>query len=119
MKNIIKDAVITALVTTNIITAFIGIKAYNHMPELDLSSRSQIEYLSDFTDSISDWNTNGQELSIITKDGYEFYSYHKDAENYKASEKMYIPFNNIKGVHKNNTEIKIIDKNGNVYKVNK
>lgn len=119
MKNIIKDAVITALVATNIITVAVGIKAYNHMPKLDLRSRSQIEYLSDFTDSISDWNTNGQELSIMTKDGYEFYSYHKDAENYKASEKMYIPFNNIKGVHKNNTEIKIIDKNGNVYKVNK
>lgn len=89
------------------------------MPELDLSSRSQIEYLSDFTDSISDWNTDGQELSVITKDGYEFYSYHKDAENYKPSEKLYISFDNIKDVHKNNTEIEIVDKNGNVYKVNK
>ena len=30
------------------------------------------------TENIVDWNTNGEELSIMTKNGYEWYAYHSE-----------------------------------------
>lgn len=32
----------------------------------------------DFMSEIVDWNTDGEELAVFTKDGYEFYTYKSD-----------------------------------------
>ncbi len=41
---------------------------------------SETEYnkTCDVMDSIVDWNTNGEEISIMTKSGLEYYAYNKE-----------------------------------------
>lgn len=66
---------------------------------------------------ITDWNTNGEEISLITKDGYEYYAY--------KSKNVYdnLRYYNIKEVDSwkvldgNILEIKFSD--GNVYEWSK
>lgn len=42
---------------------------------LDLNNSTDFELACDFVGKIVDWNTNGEELSLMTSDGYELYAY--------------------------------------------
>lgn len=42
---------------------------------LDLNDPKDFELACDFVEKIVDFNTNGEELSLMTSDGYELYAY--------------------------------------------
>lgn len=42
---------------------------------LDLNTDQGYEAACNFMDQILDWNTDGEELSVVTIDGYELYTY--------------------------------------------
>lgn len=63
MKNIILFTILSLTIVT--CSFFIG-KNSNSM---------SYENKCDFMNEIINWNTNGEELSIVTKDGCEFYAY--------------------------------------------
>lgn len=44
--------------------------------------QSDYDKMYDSINQIVDWNTDGEELSVFTKDGYEFYAY-KTEDIYK------------------------------------
>lgn len=54
---------------------------------LDLNNEQDWDAACDFMAQIVDWNTDGKELSVITKDGYELYGV-KSQDIYDLS---YIP----------------------------
>lgn len=69
--------------------------------KLDYSQEQDYSYADAFVCDIVDWNTNGEELSLMTSDGYEFYSY-KSADEYDFN-KAYVALDDIVDVE--NTEI--------------
>lgn len=42
---------------------------------IDLNTDQGYEAACNFMDQILDWNTDGEELSVVTIDGYELYTY--------------------------------------------
>ena len=129
-----KKLVITLLTAT---TIFSGISAYNttktaaepvkaesrqnateitsETQKLDYSQEQDYSYADAFVCDIVDWNTNGEELSLMTSDGYEFYSY-KSADEYNFN-KAYVALDDIVDVENTENKIQIITKDGNVYEV--
>ena len=127
-----KKLVITLLTAT---TIFSGISAYNttktaaepvkaesrqnateitsETQKLDYSQEQDYSYADAFVCDIVDWNTNGEELSLMTSDGYEFYSY-KSADEYNFN-KAYVALDDI--VDNTENKIQIFTKDGNVYEV--
>lgn len=56
-----------------------GEKVVKTMPNgVDLADDTQYSYIDKFIGSITDWNTDGKELAIMTSDGYELYAYKQD-----------------------------------------
>lgn len=117
-------------------TIFSGIAAYNttksaaepvkaesrqnsasetHNAKLDYSQESDYSYADAFVADIVDWNTNGEELSIMTSDGYEFYAY--KSQNVYDFNKAYVALDDITDVEKAEGKIRIYTKSGNVYEV--
>ena len=47
---------------------------------LDLSNEDDWDLINNFMSSIVDWNTDGENLSVMTKDGYELYAEKKSDE---------------------------------------
>lgn len=132
-----KKLVITLLTATNI---FSGISAYNttrtaaepvkavsrqnsateitketHNGKLDYSAEQDYSYADAFVCDIVDWNTNGEELSLMTSDGYEFYAY-KSANEYEFN-KAYVALDDITDVEKTEGKIQIYTKDGTIYQV--
>lgn len=129
-----KKLVITLLTAT---TIFSGISAYNttktaaepvkaesrqnateitsETQKLDYSQEQDYSYADAFVCDIVDWNTNGEELSLMTSDGYEFYSY-KSADEYNFN-KAYVALDDIVDVENTENKIQIFTKDGNVYEV--
>jgi hypothetical protein len=119
-----KKLVITLLTAT---TIFSGIAAINttvsrqnsasetHNAKLDYSQESDYSYADAFVADIVDWNTNGEELSIMTSDGYEFYAY--KSQNVYDFNKAYVALDDITDVEKAEGKIRIYTKSGNVYEV--
>ena len=120
-----KKSVITLLTAT---TIFSGISAYKttaesrqnsasetHNAKLDYSQESDYSYADAFVADIVDWNTNGEELSIMTSDGYEFYAY--KSQNVYDFNKAYVALDDITDVEKAEGKIRIYTKSGNVYEV--
>ena len=125
-----KKLVITLLTAT---TIFSGIAAINttvsrqnsateittetetNNRKLDYSAEQDYSYADAFVCDIVDWNTNGEELSLMTSDGYEFYSY-KSADEYDFN-KAYVALNDITDVEKAEGKIRIYTKDGNVYEI--
>ena len=120
-----KKLVITLLTAT---TIFSGISAYKttaesrqnsasetHNAKLDYSQESDYSYADAFVADIVDWNTNGEELSIMTSDGYEFYAY--KSQNVYDFNKAYVALDDITDVEKAEGKIRIYTKSGNVYEV--
>lgn len=121
-----KKLVITLLTAT---TIFSGIAAINttvsrqnsateitsETQKLDYSQEQDYSYADAFVCDIVDWNTNGEELSLMTSDGYEFYSY-KSADEYDFN-KAYVALDDITDVEKKEGKIRIYTKDGTIYQV--
>ena len=128
-----KKLVVTLLTAT---TIFSGIAAYNSTKtaaepvkaesrqnsaseirngKLDYSTEQDYSYADAFVADIVDWNTNGEELSLMTSDGYEFYAY-KSADEYDFN-KAYVGLDEIVDVEKTEGKIRVYTKSGNVYEV--
>ena len=121
-----KKLVITLLTAT---TIFSGIAAINttvlrqnsateitsETQKLDYSQEQDYSYADAFVCDIVDWNTNGEELSLMTSDGYEFYSY-KSADEYDFNE-AYVALDDITDVEKTEGKIRIYTKDGTIYQV--
>ena len=121
-----KKLVITLLTAT---TIFSGIAAINttvsrqnsateitsETQKLDYSQEQDYSYADAFVCDIVDWNTNGEELSLMTSDGYEFYSY-KSADEYDFN-KAYVALDDITDVEKADDKIRIYTKDGAIYQV--
>lgn len=130
-----KKITITLLALT---TIFSGISAYNttktaaepvqaesrqnsateitsETQKLDYSQEQDYSYADAFVCDIVDWNTNGEELSLMTSDGYEFYSY-KSADEYDFN-KAYVALDDITDVEKAEGKIRIYTKDGTIYQV--
>lgn len=129
-----KKLVITLLTAT---TIFSGISAYNttrtaaepvkavsrqnateitsETQKLDYSQEQDYSYADAFVCDIVDWNTNGEELSLMTSDGYEFYAY-KSADEYEFN-KAYVALDDITDVEKAEGKIRIYTKDGVIYQV--
>lgn len=123
-----KKITITLLTTT---TIFSGIAAINttvsrqnsateittetNNGKLDYSAEQDYSYADAFVCDIVDWNTNGEELALMTSDGYEFYAY-KSANEYEFK-KAYVALDDITDVEKAEGKILIYTKDGNVYEI--
>lgn len=121
-----KKLVITLLTAT---TIFSGIAAINttvsrqnsateitsETQKLDYSQEQDYSYADAFVCDIVDWNTNGEELALMTSDGYEFYAY-KSANEYEFK-KAYVALDDITDVEKAEGKIRIYTKDGNVYEI--
>lgn len=119
-----KKLVITLMTAT---TIFSGIAAINttvsrqnsatetNNRKLDYSAEQDYSYADAFVGDIVDWNTNGEELSLMTSDGYEFYSY-KSADEYDFN-KAYVALDDITDVEKTEDKILIYTKDGTIYQV--
>lgn len=83
--------------------------------KLDYSAEQDYSYADSFIADVVDWNTNGEELSLMTSDGYEFYAY-KSADEYDFN-KAYVGLDDITDVEKAEGKIRIYTKSGNVYEV--
>lgn len=129
-----KKLVITLLTAT---TIFSGISAYNttktaaepvkaesrqnateitsETQKLDYSQEQDYSYADSFIADVVDWNTDGEELALMTSDGYEFYAY-KSANEY-AFNKAYVALDDITDVEKTEGKIRIYTKDGTIYQV--
>lgn len=119
-----KKLVITLLTAT---TIFSGIAAINttvsrqnsatetNNRKLDYSAEQDYSYADSFISDVVDWNTNGEELALMTSDGYEFYAY-KSANEYEFN-KAYVGLGDIVDVEKAEGKIRIYTKDGNVYEI--
>lgn len=116
-------------------TIFSGISAYNttrtaavsrqnaateittetHNGKLDYSAEQDYSYADSFIADVVDWNTNGEELALMTSDGYEFYAY-KSANEYEFN-KAYVGLDDIVDVEKTEGKIRIYTKDGSVYEI--
>lgn len=126
-----KKSVIALLTAT---TIFSGISAYNstrsaaepvkaesrqnsasETRKLDYSQEQDYSYADSFIADVVDWNTDGEELALMTSDGYEFYAY-KSADEYEFN-KAYVALDDITDVEKAEGKIRIYTKNGVIYQV--
>lgn len=119
-----KKLVITLLTAT---TIFSGIAAINttvsrqnsatetHNGKLDYSAEQDYSYADSFIADVVDWNTDGEELALMTSDGYEFYAY-KSADEYDFN-KAYVVLDDIVDVEKAEGKIRIYTKDGTIYQV--
>ena len=129
-----KKLVITLLTAT---TIFSGISAYNttktaaepvkaesrqnateitsETQKLDYSQEQDYSYADSFIADVVDWNTDGEELALMTSDGYEFYAY-KSKNEYEFN-KAYVALDDITDVEKAEGKIRIYTKDGVIYQV--
>lgn len=124
-----KKITVTLLTLT---TIFFGISAYNttktaavsrqnateitsETQKLDYSQEQDYSYADSFISDVVDWNTDGEELALMTSDGYEFYAY-KSANEYDFN-KAYVALDDITDVEKAEGKIRIYTKDGTIYQV--
>lgn len=69
-------------------------------------------------DDIVDWNTNGDEIAISLRNGYEYYAT-KTKNIYTPKFKNYVGFDEIFSVRETETGFEIITKDGNAYTIDK
>lgn len=124
-----KKLTVTLLTLT---TIFSGISAYNttrtaaeprqnateitsETQKLDYSQEQDYSYADSFIADVVDWNTDGEELALMTSDGYEFYAY-KSKNEYDFN-KAYVALDDIVDVEKTEGKIRIYTKDGTIYQV--
>lgn len=122
---------ITYILTTAVITLtafYIGrntaphtttAKVIHTIPEkVDLSKKDQFNYIDAFLGSVVDWNTDGKEMAIMTKDGYELYL-NKQASIYQPNLKQYIGMKEFASWNVDGNILTITTSDGNTYTFNK
>ena len=87
----------------------------NQQRKLDYSAEQDYSYADSFIADVVDWNTNGEELALMTSDGYEFYAY-KSKNEYDFN-KAYVGLDDITDVEKEEGKIRIYTKDGSVYEI--
>lgn len=94
-------------------------KVIHTMPEkVNLSDDAQFDYIDTFLGSITDWNTDGKEMAIMTKDGYELYL-NKQASIYQLDLKQYIGMKEFASWTIDGNILTITTSDGNTYTFNK
>ena len=94
-------------------------KVIHTMPEkVNLSDDAQFNYIDTFLGSITDWNTDGKEMAIMTKDGYELYL-NKQASIYQPDLKQYIGMKEFASWTIDGNILTITTSDGNTYTFNK
>lgn len=83
--------------------------------KLDYSQEQDYSYADSFIADVVDWNTDGEELALMTSDGYEFYAY-KSKNEYDFN-KAYVALDDIVDVENTENKIQIFTKDGNVYEI--
>ena len=83
--------------------------------KLDYSQEQDYSYADSFIADVVDWNTDGEELALMTSDGYEFYAY-KSKNEYEFN-KAYVALDDIVDVEKQDDKIRIYTKDGAIYQV--
>lgn len=107
MKKKIAYIVLVAVIS---ITAFyIGRNTAKH---------NKMDCIDSFLDSITDWNTDGKELAIMTNNGYEFYI-EKQNQEYKPKRKQYIGFSEFLTWETKGNTLYITTTDGNVFTFNR
>lgn len=86
-----------------------------HNGKLDYSAEQDYSYADSFIADVVDWNTDGEELALMTSDGYEFYAY-KSKNEYDFN-KAYVALDDIVDVEKATGKIRIYTKDGTIYQV--
>lgn len=103
-----KKRIISTLVTATVaLTAFWGGQMTNATVQAD-------EKESIFLDDITDWNTNGTELSLAMRDGTEMTVYKEDAV-YSPERKQYLALDEIASVNMTATGFEIVTVDGEIY----
>lgn len=105
----LKKVVYTFAIGFGFVTSFFA--GRNYKTENDIYSEN-LETVK----SITDWNTNGDELVLNIGD-YEFYAY--KSENIYANNKGFLPFDQIVAWSEENNTLYITLSDGNVYMINK
>lgn len=96
-----------------------GEKVVEIMPEkVDLSNKDQFDYIDTFLGSIVDWNTDGKEMAIMTKDGYELYAQKQD-DVYQESIKQYMALDDVVTWNVNGDTLTVSTMDGNNYTFDK
>ena len=96
-----------------------GEKVVETMPNgVDLADDTQYSYIDKFIGSIVDWNTDGKEMAIMTKDGYELYAYKQD-DVYRESIKQYIALNDVATWNIDGDTLTVSTVDGNSYTFDK
>lgn len=96
-----------------------GEKVIETMPNgVDLADDTQYNYIDRFIGSITDWNTDGKELAIMTKDGYELYAYKQD-DVYRESIKQYIALDDVATWNIDGDTLTVSTVDGNSYTLDK
>lgn len=94
-------------------------KVIHTMPgKVDLSNKNQFNYIDTFLGSIVDWNTDGKEMAIMTKDGYELYL-NKQASIYQPDIKQYIGMKEFSSWNVDGNILTITTSDGNTYTFDK
>lgn len=96
-----------------------GEKVVETMPSnVDLADDTQYRYIDKFIGSITDWNTDGKEMAIMTSDGYELYAQKQD-DVYKESIKQYIALDDVVTWNVNGDTLTVSTMDGNNYTFDK
>lgn len=94
-------------------------KVIHTMPEkVDLSNPKQFNYIDTFLGSITDWNTDGKEMAVMTSDGYELYL-NKQETIYQPDIKQYIGMKEFSSWNVDGNVLTITTSDGNNYTFNK
>ena len=94
-------------------------KVIHTMPEkVDLSNPKQFNYIDTFLGSITDWNTDGKEMAVMTSDGYELYL-NKQETIYQPDIKQYIGMKEFSSWNIDGNVLTITTSDGNNYTFNK
>ena len=103
-----KRKIIYALTTaTLIISAFL----------IGKSTANWVDTYCNSSLKITDWNTNGEELSMLLSDDTEIYAYKGNTDHYIIN-KAYIAFDEISNYEIDSKgNLQLIDNNGNIYEI--
>ena len=105
-----KKIILSLIIITTSIASFFAGKLTTPTPEEP--EEMTVDQQIDFVSTITDWNTDGNELAVFTSDGYEYYA-QRTADEY--TEKNYIPCDSVVDWKETENGLEITLKDGNVY----
>lgn len=122
-----KKKIAYTIITTALMTSAFFVGKYTTQTQQEsktqtvtTSTSNANDWWRDYCDSevtITDWNTDGNELALSLSNGIELYAT-KSETVYNPERKNYITFENISDVSKEDGTISITDIDGNEYTIN-